>query len=60
MAYDSDRLRQLDHIPAEECARFRKEPGVTWLNVSGVNDVRMIEQLGGAFDIHPLVFEDIV
>ena len=33
---------------------------MTWLNVSGIHDISIIEGFGKAFDIHPLVLEDIV
>lgn len=37
------------------------EPGViTWLDIGGLHDVQLIEQIGKAFQLHPLVLEDIV
>lgn len=38
--------------PGEECA-------VRWIDVSGVHDIRVIEEIGSKFDLHPLVMEDI-
>jgi magnesium transporter len=34
--------------------------GVTWINVDGVHDVSVVEQIGNAFGLHPLVQEDIL
>jgi magnesium transporter len=34
-------------------------PTVSWVNVDGVHDTRLIEQIGERFGIHPLVREDI-
>jgi magnesium transporter len=33
---------------------------VTWLDIRGLHDVKLIEELGRIFHIHPLVLEDIV
>lgn len=33
---------------------------VSWLNVSGIHDLGLIERLGAVFQLHPLVLEDIV
>lgn len=36
------------------------ENKVTWLDVGGIHQVGLIEQIGSYFNIHPLVLEDIV
>jgi magnesium transporter len=33
---------------------------ITWIDVRGIHDPALIERLGRAFDIHPLVLEDIM
>ncbi|MCB0633093.1 MAG: magnesium/cobalt transporter CorA [Saprospiraceae bacterium] len=33
---------------------------VTWLDVRGLHDVKLIEEIGRFFHVHPLVLEDIV
>jgi magnesium transporter len=33
---------------------------VTWINVSGIHQVKDLEKLGECFNIHPLVLEDIL
>ncbi|MFC2162976.1 magnesium/cobalt transporter CorA [Candidatus Altiarchaeota archaeon] len=33
---------------------------VTWVNMDGLHDVNMIEEIGGHYKIHPLVLEDIL
>lgn len=33
---------------------------ITWLHVSGVHDTALIESIGSAFALHPLLLEDIV
>ncbi|MEJ2673049.1 MAG: magnesium/cobalt transporter CorA [Deltaproteobacteria bacterium] len=43
-----------------ECLPLDQEPGVTWINITGVSQVKTLEKLGECFQIHPLVLEDIL
>jgi magnesium transporter len=42
-----------------ESIPFRESPSVTWLNITGVHDESIIQEVGEIFKIHPLVLEDI-
>jgi len=44
----------------DECLVFKDSASSTWIDVSGVHDVSIIEAFGKNFGIHPLVLEDIV
>ena len=33
---------------------------MTWINIDGLHEVKIIENIGSHFDIHPLVLEDIL
>jgi magnesium transporter len=41
-------------------SRYGKSGKVTWINIDGVHNVQLIEQIGNVFGIHPLTLEDIV
>ncbi|BBO91124.1 magnesium/cobalt transporter CorA [Desulfosarcina ovata] len=44
-----------------ETALPRLKPGATtWINIDGIHDVTLIEQIGRLFHIHPLTLEDIL
>jgi magnesium transporter len=43
----------------EECFPFKEKDSVTWINIDGVHNTRIIEDIGKCFGIHPLVLEDI-
>ncbi|MBN2126281.1 MAG: magnesium/cobalt transporter CorA [Deltaproteobacteria bacterium] len=58
--YDEERLEERRLEKVEGVASFRDNQRVTWLNVDGVHDVGVIEAVGKAFDLHPLVLEDIL
>ncbi|HAU37555.1 MAG TPA: magnesium and cobalt transport protein CorA [Phycisphaerales bacterium] len=57
--YDADRIEQRQVASAGEAADFRGRPGVAWINVDGLHQLEVIEELGRRFDLHPLVLEDI-
>jgi magnesium transporter len=42
-----------------EAVSIRKKSSVTWLNIDGVHQPEIIEQVGKSFGVHPLVLEDI-
>ena len=44
----------------EECAPFKESSTVTWINVDGIQDIRIVEKIGKQYDLHPLVMEDIL
>jgi magnesium transporter len=39
---------------------YRDTPPVTWINVDGLHELKVVEKIGAHFGIHPLVLEDIV
>jgi magnesium transporter len=41
-------------------AAARDSAPVTWINVAGLHALETIEAIGGMFDIHPLLLEDIL
>ncbi len=50
--------KELNNI--EECYSYINSSTNTWINIEGLNDIKMIERLGLKFNIHPLVLEDIL
>jgi magnesium transporter len=43
----------------KDCTPFLEREGVTWLNINGVHDEGIIQELGNLLKIHPLVLEDV-
>jgi len=58
--YDQAQFKEKEVKRAEECFPFKDKPTVTWINVDGIHDISLIEQIGKHFDMHSLVIEDIV
>ncbi len=57
--YDEVNFQEKTINSIEEVFSFRREPSITWLNVDGVHQPEIIEQVGKGFGLHPLVAEDI-
>ena len=60
MDYDERNVDERSDLTPEACSDFKASPTVTWVNVTGIHDINVIETFGKVFDIHPLVLEDVV
>lgn len=50
--------KQIENI--RDCFSYKDTKTKTWINIDGVFDATLIEQIGSHFHIHPLVLEDIM
>lgn len=57
--YDATNLQEKTVMQISECFPFRDTETVTWINIDGLGDSKIIEDLGKHFAIHPLIVEDI-
>jgi magnesium transporter len=57
--YDEVNFQEKEVSNVEEAVSFRSKSSVTWLNIDGVHQPEIIEQIGKSFSVHPLVLEDI-
>lgn len=53
--YREKHLDTLANINNEE-----DKQGITWLNIDGLQDIKLFEEIGELFGLHPLVLEDIL
>jgi magnesium transporter len=58
--YDETHFQEREFKTVEQCFPFRDKPTVTWINVEGVHQVEVIEEIGNCFGLHSLVLEDIL
>lgn len=58
--YDEKNFNEKQAESVEECFKYRDEPTVTWINIEGLHEVGVIEELGNHFGLHPLLLEDIL
>jgi magnesium transporter len=43
-----------------DAVRYKTRDSRTWININGLHDVTAIGNIGQAFDLHPLVVEDVL
>jgi magnesium transporter len=60
LEFDAEGINEEDVKALEELAPPKDKKSITWINVSGVHDVKVLEGLGSSLGLHPLVCEDIV
>ena len=58
--YNGDHHEDRTIAAVDEIPGFLHDSLVSWLNVSGLHDLELIEKVGAVFQLHPLVLEDIV
>ena len=58
--YDAEHLEEKQLPAIETSFPYRDTEPVTWINVDGLHELKVVEKIGAHFGIHPLVLEDIV
>jgi magnesium transporter len=58
--YDSGRVDEKARASIDDCVALKERPSVTWINVNGIHDVPVMEGIGKAFHLHPLLLEDVM
>jgi magnesium transporter len=60
MDYSTEDLRELDAQHVAQCVAFEGQDSPTWIMVTGLHDTEKIGELLSAYDIHPLIQQDIL
>lgn len=60
MDYDGQTLTEKELTDLDECVDLARRPSTTWVNVTGLKDLKTLQRLGEIFDIHPLALEDVL
>ncbi|MBN1765853.1 MAG: magnesium/cobalt transporter CorA [Sedimentisphaerales bacterium] len=58
--YDQESCQEKELKKVEECFPFKITPSVSWINIDGLHDVKVIEKIGARYDVSSLVLEDIL
>jgi len=56
--YSAESIDEAEVTSVAEIAAFREKPGVTWVNIEGLGNVAMIQELRELLGLHPLALED--
>src|SRR5262245_61477062 len=57
--YDEQEHKMITKAPVEESIRQFRPRMVNWINVDGLNDKRIIQQIAQRFKLHSLLIEDV-
>lgn len=58
--YSKSTITEKDVNCAEDCAYYIDTKTVTWIDVVGLKDAKLMEAIGRNFNLHPLVMDDII
>jgi magnesium transporter len=58
--YDELNFEEKEIGDVQDLAPYRETATVSWINVSGLSDVAMLNRIGDLFKLHPLTVEDIL
>ena len=58
--YDANNYEFTEEDAPEACFPYKDKTSVTWINIDGLHEVSIIEQIGAHFGIHSLIIEDIL
>ena len=59
IAYDEQKVSEAADVKVESLLQHRDDSAVTWINVSGIHNMEVIDKIGKIFHLHPLLLEDI-
>jgi magnesium transporter len=60
MQYNTDSIFEMEFDNIQEALSSRKPGFVNWINIYGIHDLQLIQDLGDTLDIPPLLLEDMV
>jgi len=60
MLYDGSRVEEREMETLADVFPLKEPPAVTWINVDGLHQVEIVEDLGKYLGLHPLILEDIL
>lgn len=58
--YSAEDIRELDAEHPEHCVAFEGQDSPVWIMVTGLHEAQKISDLLSAYDIHPLIQQDIL
>jgi len=58
--YNEEQFQEKEVKTVKECCPYKEKPTITWINIDGVHEEKIIEELGKIYNFHPLILEDIV
>jgi len=60
IVYDKDTFKKYEPVTFQEALGYMKPDKISWLNITGLHDTDLLQEVGNHFQIHPLTLEDIL
>ena len=60
ISYTPEQLERRDDLTPDDALEGCRSPGVHWVNLLGIHDVPLVEQLGRGFGLNSLALEDLL
>jgi len=51
--YNESEFQEKEVEKVEQCFPFKEKSTVTWINIDGIHDIKLLEKIGEGFGIHP-------
>lgn len=58
--YNKDYCEEWAAKDVKEIKKALKKPGIKWINVDNLHNLKLIQEIGNEFDLHPMLLEDLV
>lgn len=58
--YNEQKITLINDANLQNVTAQKNKDFITWINISGLNDVNIISQIGKFYGLHPLIIEDIL
>ena len=59
VSYNTETAEEIPVSSVQQCVDAMKKGFIMWINVNGIHNTCVIEEIGKAFNLHPIVLEDI-
>src|SRR5690606_19724227 len=60
MQFSEQEFLEREFYDLSQCLQHVRPDLVKWINVEGVHDVKLVENIGKIYNLHPLTLEDLV
>ena len=58
--FDKSNLNEAQLEDISKGKEFKETKTVTWINIDGLHDLKLMQDIGNAFELHPLLLEDVL
>ncbi len=58
--YSAEHVQRIECKNVEDCFVYKDTESLSWINITSLNDISIIEKIGAAFNLHHLLLEDVL